>query len=173
MDLIVEHDDAWLPLFGMDHEPDDHRKVPSTDVLEAYFHAFQRQGAIAGLLLAPENDIVAAASVHVLPQRSGDDVLRRFRRHPLVVSDTTTSDQPTPLGLARRAQHDRLLELPEGPDDQPRVVLWRHLVWIWDVRTTAASVLVTLSSECPSPHPAVDVVPLVDDLALGLRRGAD
>jgi len=168
--LILDHDDAWLPVLGVDDVPTHGHRLPPDEVLDAWWQVFAEQEATAGFLLAPQGVVLGAASLHVQPGTGAETVVELFREHDLVVSDTDCTSHPTPLGIARRLEHLRLLELVDPAPDEPRVVLWRHLLWIWQLDDHDGPVTVTVTSESPSPQPAADLTSHVDDLARGLRR---
>ena len=185
MILTVTHDDAWFPVLGVDHRGDVAvtRPVPPPNVLDAFWSTMHEQGSAAGfLLLDPAGTPITWARLHVdpvAPPDTGERLEEAFSTHDLAVTSTTVDTVITLLGPARRLTHLRLVERTQAARDEPRVTVWQHVLWTWSLTSDSDShshshpTLVALSSECPSPHPAVDVVPLVDDLALGLRRGAD
>ena len=173
MRVTLRHRTAWRTLIGFEAYD-----VPLPGALQDIHDLMEAQGVTAGMALMSDDDpalVVGWASVFVLAPEAvtAVDLRNSFDSHPAAVSSTTARTQHTPLGPARRQSHERAVEMPSDTTRVPRTVVMTHVLWTWSVTRpedgdTTPPWTVALSSESPSPHPADAVIPLVDELALGL-----
>jgi len=171
--VAVRHRTAWRTLIGFEAQDD-----PPAGALRDIHDLMRAQGVSAGMALMSDDDpafVAGWASVFVLEPGAATAVELRssFDAHPAAVSSTTARTQHTPLGQAWRQRQERAVDVFSGTTRIPRTVLMTHVLWTWSVTRpedgdTTPPWTVALASESPSPHPADAVIPLVDELALGL-----
>jgi hypothetical protein len=171
--VALRHRAAWRTLIGFEGQ-----SGPLAGALQNIHDLMRDQGVSAGMALMSDDEparVMGWASVFVLAPDAVTAVELRgsFDAHPSAVSATTVRTQHTPLGQASRQSQERAVDMPSDTARIPRTVVMTHVLWTWAVTSpgdgdTAPPWTVALSSESPSPHPSDAVIPLVDELALGL-----